>query len=141
MKKGEATRKVRTLIPAILKEERKGLKFEQLFLRLKEQIPELVNEQGEDRIGVLRGIINKLPQHPVPNLSVEKRDDGVYYVYVEGDYHKLIASVKKFIHDLDEGRLIKNIDPLSLNKNERANYHALVECIAELKEMMEEETK
>ncbi|MBA2877197.1 hypothetical protein HNR63_000224 [Anoxybacillus kamchatkensis] len=141
MKKGEVTKKVRDLIPTILKEERKGLKFDQLFSRLKAMIPELVNEHGEDRVGVLRGIINKLPHYPVPHLSVEKREDGVYYVYVEGEYQKLIAAVKNFIRNLDEERLIKNIDPLSLNKNERTNYHALVECIAELKEIIEEETK
>lgn len=132
---------VREEIPEILKKIKdvdKGLRFNELFEKLKEELPgKLVNENGEDRIGVLRGIVNKLDNIPIKNVRMEKRGKEVFFVYVSDNLTELSRTSKRFLNDISQRGLV-SIDVLKLEKNEREFYQKFIQTIISLEETLRE---
>ncbi|MCM3224015.1 hypothetical protein M3644_30260 [Bacillus cereus] len=132
---------VREEIPKILKKIKdvdKGLRFNELFEKLKEELPgKLVNENDEDRIGVLRGIVNKLDNIPIKNVRMEKRGKEVFFVYVSDNLTELSRTSKRFLNDLSQRGLV-SIDVLKLEKNEREFYQKFIQTIISLEDILRE---
>ncbi|MDA2242394.1 hypothetical protein PDN14_29035 [Bacillus cereus group sp. Bc222] len=130
---------VREEIPKILKNIKDvdtGLRFNELFEKLKEEFPDkLVNENDEDRIGVLRGIVNKLDNIPIKNVRTEKRGKEVFFVYVSDNLTELSRTSKRFLNDLSQRGLV-SIDVLQLEKNEREFYQKFIQTIISLEDIL-----
>ncbi|MCR8747259.1 hypothetical protein [Romboutsia lituseburensis] len=135
-KKVTSTEKVRVEIPKVLKKHKQGLNFNDLFNELKKTLKdELVNKDtGEDRFGVLRGIMNKLDTKPVDNMVIEKRGSSIYYVYVDGQLSEIERATKVFLDELKNKDLLK-MSLLDLNKNERQRFKEYEELIIKLHDL------
>ncbi|MHA4246214.1 hypothetical protein [Bacillus cereus] len=130
---------VREEIPKILKKIENvdtGLRFNELFEKLKEEFPgKLVNKNGEDRVGVLRGIVNKLDNIPMKNVRMEKRGKEVFFVYVSDNLAELSRASKGFLNDLSQRGLVA-IDVLQLDNNEREFYQKFIQTIIDLEDIL-----
>ncbi|MEG0297547.1 MAG: hypothetical protein RR620_12585 [Clostridium sp.] len=127
------TDKVRTEIPKILKLHKGGLTFNDLFKELKKIIPELV-DNGKDRSGVLRGVINKLESIPIESVIVERRMNNVFYVFVGSKIDELILASKSFVNEINSKDLL-SLNQLSLNDDERTIYKEYEDLILKLNKL------
>lgn len=131
--------RVREEIPNILKnieDTNKGLRFNELFKKLKKRFPnELVNENNEDRIGVLRGIVNKIEDIPIQGVRMEKRGNEVFFVFVSDELSELSRISRQFVCYLRQQKLT-SIDVLSLQKNERDIYNEFINIISDLDDVL-----
>lgn len=130
------TDKVRELIPVVLKENNKSMTFDELFKGLKKQIPELV-EDGKDRTGVLRGVINKLDTIPIKNLVIEKKDKNVRYAYIDNKFEDLVRLSEEFVDELNKRELL-SINVLELSEDEIQKYHKYQKIIFEISNLNKE---
>lgn len=127
------TYKVRNAIPKILKKSKRRLSFNELFEKLKEEEfgAELVNDSGEDRTGILRGIINKLEAKPIPNLGIEKRGSNVYYVYISSELSQLELVVQNFLDEVKNQKLL-TANILDFSIEERTQFLKYQDLISKL---------
>lgn len=133
--------RVREEIPNILKSVEninRGLRFNELFKKLKKKFPnELVNENNEDRIGVLRGIVNKLEDIPIQGVRMEKRGNEIFFVFVSDELTELSRASEQFLSDLRQ-RKLTSIDVLSLQKTERDFYNEFIKIITDLNDVLKD---
>ena len=136
------TERVRLAIPEILKEVcKEGMTFNELFNELGRCAdigPRLYDSNGEPRVGILRGITNKLETIPIPNVIYVKKDGSMKYVYTKNALSELKALSEEFISNIRTKELLA-IDVFTLSSSEAKVYKKYQEILLELNEINQEE--
>lgn len=68
----------------------------------------MVDEDGKDREGVLRGIVNRLSTKPIQNVRKDSNGANVIYIYVEGVLGELQLTTKTFLDEIKNKELLKS---------------------------------
>lgn len=130
------TDRVRNEIPKILKRYKKGLTFNELFSELKNIFgDELVDSEGKDREGVLRGISTRLSIKPIKNVRKENIGNNVIFIYVDGVLGELELTTKSFLDEVKNKDLLK-YSILDFDKDDRETYKEYESLITQLHDLV-----
>lgn len=130
------TDRVRNEIPKILKRHKKGLTFNELFSELKNIFgDELVDSEGKDREGVLRGISTRLSIKPIKNVRKENIGNNVIFIYVDGVLGELELTTKSFLDEVKNKDLLKS-SILDFDKDDRETYKEYESLITQLHDLV-----